>query len=284
MTTRLQGPTGLARRARRLSDQETGERMLAAALATVNRDGLTVSLEHISFEDVIRDAGVSRSSAYRRWPHKDLFLSDLVKELAAGPTPAIVADELDMIREIATGRLDRLDRPEQRQGLVMELFRQLAVLDFRSLYESPAWRTYVALHATFLSLADGDLRDQVRAALAASERTRLAAVAGAWERMAGLFGFRLRPELGSSFEALATVLSGCLRGLVVLALSMPDLAEHTTRAQPAGATEPGEWSLAALGLAGVAASFLEPDPDVRWDARRLRSLRTALAEPSVLTR
>jgi hypothetical protein len=29
--------------------------------------------EHISFEDVIREADVSRSSAYRRWPHKDLF-------------------------------------------------------------------------------------------------------------------------------------------------------------------------------------------------------------------
>jgi AcrR family transcriptional regulator len=72
--------------------------MLRAAMAMVNRTGLTVSLDHISFEDVIRDADVSRSAVYRRWPFKDLFFSDLVKELAANATPTIVADELELIR------------------------------------------------------------------------------------------------------------------------------------------------------------------------------------------
>ena len=62
------GPAGA-----RLSDDETGQRMLAAAVAMVHRTGLTVSLDHISFEDVIRDADVSRSAVYRRWPYKDLF-------------------------------------------------------------------------------------------------------------------------------------------------------------------------------------------------------------------
>ena len=32
------------------------------------------------------------------------------------------------------------------------------------MYNSPGWRTYIALHATFLSLSDGLLRDQVQAA------------------------------------------------------------------------------------------------------------------------
>jgi AcrR family transcriptional regulator len=62
--------------------------MLKAAVAMVNRTGLTVSLDHISFEDVIRDADVSRSAVYRRWPYKDLFFSDLVKELAQAPSLA----------------------------------------------------------------------------------------------------------------------------------------------------------------------------------------------------
>jgi AcrR family transcriptional regulator len=81
----VQAPTGLARRGRRLPDQETEHRMLQAAVAMVQRTGLTVSLDHISFEDVIRDADVSRSAVYRRWPYKDLFFSDLVKPRRRSP-------------------------------------------------------------------------------------------------------------------------------------------------------------------------------------------------------
>jgi AcrR family transcriptional regulator len=61
-------PTGLARRARRLPEEQTEHLMLQTAVAMVRRSGLTVSLDHISLEDVIRAANVPRSSVYRRWP------------------------------------------------------------------------------------------------------------------------------------------------------------------------------------------------------------------------
>ena len=85
--------------------------MLRSALAMVHQTGLTVSLEHISFEDVIRAADVSRTSAYRRWPHKDLFFSDLVLQLARDPAPGIVADEMDLIRRIARRAAGSAGRP-----------------------------------------------------------------------------------------------------------------------------------------------------------------------------
>ncbi len=271
-------PTGLARRGRRLPDHETAQRMLRTAVDMVHRTGLTVSLDHISLEDVIREAGVSRSAVYRRWPYKDLFFSDLVRELATNATPKLVEDELAMIRDIVAARLDWLDTPERRWGLVIELFRRLALLDFDTLYGSAGWRTYVALHATFMSLADGDLRDQVQAALGESERAHLARIAKAWGQLAGLFGYRLRPELGATFATLAPLLSASMRGLVIMALSMPEIATQRTAAAPFGAAAQEEWSLPAIGLASIASSFLEPDPDVVWDDARIATVRQALAD------
>ena len=274
-------PTGLARRGRRLSDQETEQRMLRAAVAMVSRAGLTVSLDHISFEDIIRDAGVSRSAVYRRWPYKDLFFSDLVRQLARDATPAIVEDELELMRQIAASRPDWLETPELRHRLLLELFRQLSLLDFQAMIGSPGWRTYLALHATFMSLADGDLRDQVQAALNQSEQAHNARIAQAWRQLTALFGYRLRPESGITFEALATLLSATMRGLVVMALSAPDVAAQRIEARPFGADARGRWSLPALGLAGLASAFLEPDPAVEWDAGRIAAVRQALATLTV---
>src|SRR5689334_9987579 len=125
-------PTGLARRNRRRSDEETRDRMLRAATAMISRTGLTVSLDHISFEEVIRQADVSRSTAYRHWPYKDLFFSDLVKELARTASPTILSDEIRLIRRVLSEHPDGLETPQSRHGLILELIRQLAVLDFET--------------------------------------------------------------------------------------------------------------------------------------------------------
>lgn len=270
-------PTGLARRGRRLSDQETEQRMLQAAVRMVSSAGLTVSLDHISLEEVIRAAGVSRSTVYRRWPHKDLFFSDLVKELARTATPTILAEEIALIREIFAERPDWLESAAQRRGLVAELFRRLSLLDFQTLSGSAEWRTYVALHATFMSLADDELRGQVQVALAESEREHLSRVASAWERLVGLLGYRLRPELETTFGDLAALLDATMRGLVIMALSMPEIGQRRSAARPLAATATADWSLPALGLASVAWAFIEPDPDVQWDQNRIATVGQALA-------
>jgi AcrR family transcriptional regulator len=252
--------------------------MLDAAMAMVNRAGLTVSLDHLSFEDIIREAGVSRSAVYRHWPYKDLFFSDLVIELARGATPPIAAQELALIGQILAERQDWLATAELRHHLIIELFRQLALFDFEAVYGSAAWRTYLALHATFLSLADGELRDQVQAALADSERHRARQIATAWQRLAGLFGYRLRPELAITYEDVATLLTASLRGLVIQSLSDPGIAGRRVLARPPGAAAEEPWSLPALGLASIASACLEPDPAVEWTKDHLARVRQELSQ------
>ena len=280
MPDREQTPTGLGRRGRRLPDEELRRRTLRAAVAMVHHAGLTVSLDHISFEDVIRDADVSRSAAYRRWPYKDLFYGDLIEELAKeGAPPGIVQAEYALIQQAVSEFPGELDTPGQRHELVTELLRRLALLDFQALAGAPEWRTYIALQAAFNSIADDERRDRVRAALAASEKERRARVAAAWELLANLFGYRIRPETGATFDTLITLIDATLRGLIIMAQPVPEIAASQVSASPFGATTVREWSLPALGVGSVATAFLEPDPGIKWDGERVARIRQLLSSP-----
>lgn len=279
MRGHTQPPTGLSQRRRRLSDEETERRMLDAALAMINRTGLTVSLEHISFEDVIRDARVSRSAVYRRWPYKDLFFSDLLKELARATAPAATVSEetgMEVLRRVLAAHRGDLASTNDRHDLVTEMVRLAAVADFEAVYSSTEWRTYLALQVTFLSLPGGELRDEIQVALARSEQGFTDRIARAWERAAAVLGYRLRPETGGSFATIATLASAALRGMVTMALANPELATRRVQANPAGAGTSADWSLIGMAAASIAATFLEPDPDVEWDEQRLVSLRDLL--------
>ncbi|OZM84401.1 hypothetical protein CFP66_05955 [Pseudonocardia sp. MH-G8] len=246
-------------------------------MGMVNRTGLTVSLEHISLEEVIRDAGVARSAVYRRWPYKDLFFSDLLRELARAAAPASVGGRATtdtLLAGIAAERLEALGTPEGRRTLLLELFRREQ--DFEIVHRSTEWRTYLALHATFLGLPDGALQDEVRSALTESERGFTTRIAAAWQEWSELFGYRLRPALGTRFTVLAGLVSAHFRGMLLMSPTSPDIASADLDADPFGTGETARWPVRAVALAGIALTFLEPDPAVVWDEARLAAVRTQL--------
>ncbi len=271
--------TGPTRRRRRLTDAETAQRTLDAALSMIERTGLTVSLEHLSFEDVIREAGVARAAVYRRWPYKGLFFSDLLKEFARNAPAAAGADGRvgeEAVRRIALDRIEQFATAEGRHELCVELLRLGALRDFEAMHASLQWRSYIALHATFLSLTDNALQDEVQAALAAAEQELNDRIAQSYERLATLFGLRLRPSLHTGFGELATHLSATMRGFVLTAMARPDLARRQPKSGILGTETTADWSLPALGVATTALAYLEPDPTVTWDAHRLTAVRDTL--------
>jgi len=279
MSTDRQVPAGLTLRRRRMSDEETAQRMLATATRLVHTSGLTVSLEHLRIEEIIREAGVSRTAVYRRWPYKDLFFNEVLTALARDPHPQTSGyDDATMadLRSTALAHLDWLETADGRRDLCAELLRRGAMRDFRLLHQSSRWRTYVALNAAFLSLPDGDLRHEVQAALASSENEILLRIAEAGRALAQLLGYRLRPELDLTFEALARLASATMTGLAIKTLATPQTATERFEVNPFGSTDLGSWSLPAIGLAGVVMIYLEPDPEVDWDGARIASVRTAL--------
>ncbi len=169
----------------------------------------------------------SSSGAPHHYGHRASVLAGQVKELTRSASPAIIADEISLIKQVLSEHPAWLETPQLRHGLILELIRQFALLDFQSILASPGWRTYLALYSTFSGLTDGELRDQVQAALAHAEAGHVALVARAWHRIADLFGYRLRPELAASFESR--------RGL-------------GTRAAPGAAG--GSWPTVAVGADG----------------------------------
>jgi len=261
------------RKRQRLSDRETERRMLTTAAAAVAENGLRVGLDHIQLEELIRRAGVARAAVYRKWPNKDAFLGDLLLELASGQAPlaATGSDEANaLIRRILLARLDALATPEGRRTVAAELLRETALQDFRHILASPQWQTYLALTVVVTGLPPGRLRDEVVAALAASERTFTERIAHSHRAVAGLLG--LRPaQPGVTFETLAHLGNALMRGLITKATVTPELAEHRSAATVAGVD--GEWSMPALGLTAITLGYLEPEPGVWTDAdlARLRS-------------
>ncbi len=204
--------------------------MLAAAVDQINAAGLTVSLDHLSFEAVISAADVSRTAAYRKWPSKELFLNDLVRELARAATPRAVVENASwgLISGLVLADAERLADPAERWSLGVELMRQAADGDFAVMHASAEWRTYLALNATFLSITDPALRAEVQAALAAAQQRFVDGIAAGWQLLAGLLGFRLRAGV-TSFDTLAAMISASVRGLVLMALADPG-----DRVRPAG--------------------------------------------------
>src|SRR5689334_20987803 len=105
----------------RLTNDQVARRMLDAAQSLVEETGLTVSLEHLSFEEVIQRARVSRSAAYRLWPYKDEFFVDLLCDLA-GPswqgTAAFDKETILLVEELVTKNFDRVATAEGRRWLI----------------------------------------------------------------------------------------------------------------------------------------------------------------------
>ena len=272
--------TGPTRRRRRLSDQETEERMLEAALATVNRVGLTVSLEHISLEDVIREAGVSRSAVYRRWPYKDMFFSDLLRAIAKAATPSEVPEAgptRESVGAVLREHQDSLRTPEGRHAVVVEMLRVGNLADLDALAKSTAWRTYVGLQATYLSLDDGELRDEIGASLAESERALVRRTATSFGYWMSLMGYRVKLGLAADAETVVALAMPLVRGAIIMGPATPQITRESLQSDPFGVSAEASWSPVAIAMTSIVLSYVEPDPDIEWNDERIERVRQELS-------
>lgn len=252
--------------------------MLDTAQRLVERaGGLAVSVENVSLEKVIKESGVSRTSAYREWANKDEFYIDLLCDLA-GPnwqgTAAFDEKTILLARSVIAENLGQLASPEGRFLLMREAVRQAAEQNFNTVVSSSQWRSYVALTATALSLQDESTQARVVTALQEAERVFISRMSRFYQDMSLILGFRLRTGV-TSFDTLAAVGAAVVEGLALRQILMSDLVQKKLELEGNNGVE--EWHLAALGYFGVLEQLIEPEPNYDFTAALANYLK-ALAE------
>ena len=276
------GPPPAARhRRRRIPTDEVRTKMLTAARDLVLASGVTVSLEDLSLEDVIRHAGVPRSSVYRIWSYKGDFVDDLLCHMA-GPdwfgAAAFDQDTIDLALKVAGDHEQMLGTPGGRCAVAMEAARQAVLRYFRAIVTSREWQIYIALVATARSARDDQARARIGAALDSSQAASITRMAEFYQLMADGLGLRLRSP-AYSYTHVAAAAAALVEGLAlrqILADAQDgspgsrtyehphlDLEQLINSPLPGPGIDgrPAVWSLAALAFTGILATFVEPDPN-----------------------
>lgn len=278
------GAAERTRRRRRLTAEQVRKKMLNAAHDIVVETGITLSLEDVSLEDVMRRADVPRSSVYRIWPYKGDFVDDLLCHMA-GPdwygTATFDPTSIALAEEIVTSNTYRLATDEGRWQVIRETVRQAVATNFANIVASAEWQIYLAIVTTARTTRNPHLRARIAEALNASETRFVSNMVGFYTRMADLVGIRLKD--GIQFEHLTLAGSSILEGLAYRAI-IGELISN--RARPAGSAvgpdifglihdpldgpgldnETAAWSFAATAYLAVLEGFVELDPGYRMAA------------------
>jgi AcrR family transcriptional regulator len=268
-------------RRRRIPAAQVRAQMLAVAREMITGSGVTISMEELSLEEVIRRAEVPRSSAYRIWPYRGDFIDDLIFNMA-GPdwfgAGAFDQPTLDLAAKIVADREDMLQTAEGRRALILEAIRQTIKLNLETLTGSDEWRIFLALAATARSTPDPVTRSRVEKILGETEKRFVTKMSEFYLGMAEVLGLRLRAPGHYRFEHIAVAGAALLEGLALRQLLAeglsspgeghggdPYLRDIIDSPVPGrGVTgETADWSLAAVAFLGIVDAFVEPDPDYR---------------------
>ena len=282
---------------RRLSREAVRLAMLKAAVKMAVEAGIGIGLESLSVEEVIQNARVPRSSVYRIWPVKEMFLDDLLCYMAGREAYFAGRDVFDpQTFEIVAGAIEenrwRLVTPEGRRAVLCEAVRLAVRRNAQALSASSLARMHSALIATVSSTGSSKVRPEIARALDEAETaSRRSIIALFRELIMPVLGLRLRdPGAGLDHLVMAggVLIQGmALRQILAEAASGeqagpdeqaggPDAAAGTGDAAPTSAQlldcplpgpgldgQPATWTLVALSYLGLIDTFLEPDPDYR---------------------
>jgi len=130
--------------------------MLAVAVDRVKEEGLLLDYTNIELEDLIRTAGVPRSTVFRIWPDRVAFVADLVRalfEADPGFDKGFDGETLRRLEEAVAGDPQVMSTPEGRQVALREALRITVSHNMTAVEHTVAFRAYRAMSAALSSMA-----------------------------------------------------------------------------------------------------------------------------------
>lgn len=282
----LYGESDRHQRRSRIRASEVRRRVLDVALDRVEGIGLTIGFEHIVMDDLIREAGVPRSSTYRLWDSKEAFITDLLIEIASETSNKLADGEtLELSERILFDNVDRLSVQEDRERVMFEVIRVALEHNYRAVIASVPWQSYVGLSATLLSHLEWSAREEIETALRAGSDEFIERMAEFHAWFSSVLGYRLRAEWDGDYRPYAVVISAVVEGLGLRHLGNPGLVDATYKGPATIASDHPEWALPAITLVAILQHFLEEDPDYDVEAtvamlREMKLAREAAPGPS----
>ena len=231
--------------------------MLAVAVDRVKAEGLLLDYANIELEDLIRTAGVPRSTVFRIWPDRVAFVADLVRALfEADPAfdTGFDGETLQHLQEAVAGDPDVLSTREGRQTALREALRITVSHNMAAVEGTVAWRAYRTMSAALVSGDSVPGGAEIRALLSEIEDRYLAHMAETYIELNAAFGRRMRDGVSE-------------RDLAVAIMAMIDGMSDHRRIDPAGIDAPRvvalgpegerEWHLAGIAVYGIYTAYTE---------------------------
>lgn len=236
---------------------ETRALLLGVAVERVEAEGLRLDYANIELEDLIRAAGVPRSTVFRIWPHRMAFVADLVRalfEADPGFDTGFDAETLHLLEQAVAADPDAVSTAEGRQIALRDAVRATVAHNVVTVENTVAWRAYRTMSAALSSGNAVPGGDEIRALLSEIEDRYLCRMAEVYRGLNAAFGLRMRDGVTE-------------RDLAVAIVAMIDGMSDHRRIDPHGIDAPRavvlgsegvcDWHLAAIAVYGIYTAFTE---------------------------
>lgn len=242
-------------RGRRLTRSELRTRVLDAAAEFTAAGGLSVSPFHVNVEELLRRAGVPRSSAFVAFGGKEGLITELIVRLLEQDAGADFSPETRaVVRRTVESSAHLLVDRAGRDAVLWECVRLGVEQNFRDVLASPGWRTSTAISVSWSTIPDAAhqrIADAMKRSAAAYEQS----MADFYASLLDVFA--RRPGPGVDLRMIASANAAAVEGAAQRALLSGDIEGH--RIERVGLDgRPVSWHPVALTCRAIFEGLTEP--------------------------